>query len=194
MSSTQERVLRIVTGVASLLGAAAATTFVLLATNIITFTERTQSIELPEGRILDIYRTSKWEYYDCKFELRNAATGEVQIPKTRFDTETYRRFKSATTESTPESRTTYVALIGPKSGVVGLASSEDTRIVLLLIDPANLQHVAATPAGLSAADKALGDRLLSALKLDYPDHALALEATEEAARFRSQRPELENVR
>ena len=167
--------------------------FALRATDTITFTEKIQSVELPGGHVLGIYRTSTWEHYDCRFEVRDRA-GKVVIPRKYFNSTPYWSFKSAAGESTPEARTTFHALIGAKSGVAGLASAEDQEILLALIDPAHLQSVAATPIGLSSADTALGGRLLSELRRDFPDRTFALEATDEAAKLRKQRYGLEGVR
>src|SRR4051812_32698942 len=108
--------------------------YALCASDTITFTKKIQAVELPSGPILTIYRTSTWEYYDCKFELRDR-TGRVVIPKTHFYSTPYSSSKSAAGKSTPEMRTRFQTLVGAKSRVIGIvASTDDKEIVLALID------------------------------------------------------------
>jgi hypothetical protein len=168
--------------------------FALCASDTITFTKKTQSFELPGGRTLNIYRTSTWEFYDCKFELLDTKTRKVLLPKTHFASERYWSISYATTKSTPESRTEYVPLIGTNSGVVGIVSPEDRETILLIIDTASAQYVAPPPVEFSEADKALGQRLLSELKHDYPSQTLVLNETEEEFKLRRQRSGLDPVR
>jgi hypothetical protein len=155
--------------------------FFLSATNIITFTKRTQSIQLPSGRVLNIYRTSTFEYYECKFELREGRNGKALIPQEAFHTDTYWSSKVGNSESTPEGRTTFVPLSGAKSGVVGLVSSADTSKVLLLVDVASLEFVASISYGVPEEKSKLAEKLLAGLKGDYPDRDLVLPGTRGAA-------------
>jgi hypothetical protein len=98
------RIILILAGVALLLGVGFVVYIALCANDIITSTKKTHSIELPGGRILNIYRTSLWEGYDFKFELLEARTKKVLIPKTYFEYERYFTFEMAGEKSTPESR------------------------------------------------------------------------------------------
>ena len=156
-------------------------------------TKKTQSIELPEGRVLNIYLTSEWEFYDCKFELLEARSKKVLIPKTHFHWERYLTFESASFKSTPESRTQFAFLVGVKSGIVGLVSPEDAEHVLLLINPAKSNFFAPDPTGLSEEDKKLGGELLAALKTDFPDKILVLSGTREDVLLKRQR-DIERMR
>lgn len=187
------RTILILAGAAFLLIIGFIVFFVLLMTDTVTFTKKIQSVELPDGLILNIYRTSTREYYDCEFELR-AHNGKPVIPKTHFYSTTYWSSKSAAGESTPELRSIFHLFVGAQSGVVGLVSTEDEEILLVLIDAARSHYVAATPMGLSTEDTVLGKKLLSELKRDFPKHTLALEATDEAAELRRHRHGLEDMR
>jgi hypothetical protein len=186
------RLALILAGIAVLLVVGFVVFFALCAVDVITFTNKTQAVELPGGRILNIYRTSTFEEYECTFDLRERS-GKVLIPRTQFYSTMYWGAKSAAGESSPETRTTFVPLVGTNSSVVGLVSSEDKDILLLLVDCATLQRVVA-PVGSSAGDQALSARLLSDLKRDYPDRTLALDGTEEAVELRRNRPGLEKAR
>jgi hypothetical protein len=184
------RVVLIVGGAVAVIMAGFVVFFALCANDIITFTKKTQSIALPGRRTLNIYRTSTWEFYEFKFELLDTYTKKVFIPKTHFAWKRY----WGTLKSTPESRTAYVPLIGTRSGIVGLVSPEDREGVLLIIDAAGARFVAPSPSEFSEADKALGQKLLTELRRDYPDQTLVLNDTEEAFKFRRRRSGLDVVR
>lgn len=161
--------------------------FALCANDVITFTKKTHSIALPGGRILNIYRTSLWEEYDFKFELLEAGTKKVRIPQTHFAYETYWGSEIAGKKSTPESRTAYVPLIGVKSGIVGLIGPEDIEHVLLLIDPAKAEWFYPNSMGSSDDAKKLGEKLLLALRADFPTNTLVLSGTREDALLKRER-------
>jgi hypothetical protein len=186
------RIALILAGIAAFLVAGFFVFMALCAVDVITFTKKTQTVQLPGGRILNIYRTSKLEEYECTFDLRERS-GKVLIPRTQFYLTMYWGAKSAAGESSPETRTTFVPLAGTNSSVVGLVNSEDRDILRLLVDCTSLQHVA-EPVGLSELDQTLSARLLSDLKRDYPGRTLALEGTEEAVKLRRNRPGLEKAR
>lgn len=155
----------------------------LCVNDVITFTKKTHSIELPGDRLLNIYRTSLWECYDFKFELLEARTKKVLIPQTHFEYERY--FYSE--KSTPESRTAYIPLIGAKSGIVGLIGPEDIEHVLLVIDPAKVEWFYPNPMGTSDDAEELGEKLLLALRADYPTNILVLSGTREDALLKRRR-------
>lgn len=158
--------------------------FGLCAVDVITFSKKTQAVELPGRRTLNIYRTSHWEYYECSFDLRERG-GETLVPRTPFYLTRYWGAKSAAGESSPETRTMFLPLVAKTSSVVGLVNSEDKDILLMLVDFATLQRVTAPPFDSSAVDQTLSARLLSDLRRDYPDRTLALEGTEEAVKLRT---------
>lgn len=159
----------------------------LWANDVITSTKRTHSIELPGGRILNIYRTSLWEFYDFKFELLEARTKKVLIPQTHFESERYFTLEMAGEKSTPESRTAYIPLVGAKSGIVGLIGPEDIEHVLLLIDPSKGEWFYPNPIGTSDDAKKLGEKLLLALRADFPTNTLVLPGTREDVLLKRQR-------
>jgi hypothetical protein len=84
-------------------------------------------------------------------------------------------------------RTAYIPLIGVKSGIVGLIGPEDIEHVLLLIDPAKAEWFYPNPMGTSDDAKVLGERLLLALKADYPTNILVLSGTRDDVLLKRQR-------
>jgi len=177
----------IIIGAALFLAAAAVVYLALCANDIITFTKLIRSIELPGGRILNIYRTSLWEVYDFKFELLEGGTKKVLMPRTHFCYEQYFSAQVAGKWSTPESRTAFVPLIGATSGIVGLIGPEDIEHVLLLIDPSKAEWFYPNPMGSSDDTKKLGEKLLLALRADFPTNTLVLSGTREDALLKRQR-------
>lgn len=155
--------------------------FALLASDTLTFTTKTVSHELPHGKTLNLYRTSRFESYDCHFELQDTASGRIITPKTLFYETLYMSYGDNRHMNTPESRTNFTPLIGAKSGMFGLVSPEEPKVLVLLIDAAS-GECAVPWSWITEAERANGRAagivLLEKLKKDFPARQLVFNSSD----------------
>jgi hypothetical protein len=146
----------------------------LMVNDVISTTERTQTFMPMRETTVEIYRTGRFEYYDCSFAVRRGR--QNIIPKTRFDSARY----ITVNEHTPEMYTTYDVIAAAENDVVGIVRRERPYSLLAACD---LAHRTCWQGGTwyHEQDRELGAKLLAVLQAANPKTEIALQDSDREA-------------